>query len=148
VVEYQHLTTLASRPMFSKFGSGSVRPCQIFGTWLTAVRFGPNFENINSDEYPKPFEGTVRTPGPQPLLRDVDIAPKPRIRNPENPQANLPTYFNPTACRSYLDIRLFDFVGPHDVGVPTRMLGHKPRLKPNGTLLRRMRCYVVLLCSV
>ena len=32
--------------MFSKFGSGSVQPRQIFQIWLVAVRFEPNFENI------------------------------------------------------------------------------------------------------
>ena len=34
--------------MFSKFGSGSVRPCQIFGAWLIAMRFEPNFGHITS----------------------------------------------------------------------------------------------------
>ena len=33
--------------MFSKFGSGSVQPRQIFQIWLVAVRFEPNFENIS-----------------------------------------------------------------------------------------------------
>ena len=32
--------------MFSKFGSGSVRPRQIFRIWLVGIRFEPNFENI------------------------------------------------------------------------------------------------------
>ena len=31
--------------MFSKFGSGSVQPCQIFQSWLVAVRFEPNFQS-------------------------------------------------------------------------------------------------------
>ena len=36
----------ANRP---KFGSGSVRPRQIFRIWLVGVRFEPNFENIRGD---------------------------------------------------------------------------------------------------
>ena len=33
--------------MFSKFGSGSVQPCQMFQIWLVVVRFEPNSENIS-----------------------------------------------------------------------------------------------------
>ena len=41
---------LFSNVMFSMFGSGSVRPRQVFRILLAAARFEPNFENITRME--------------------------------------------------------------------------------------------------
>ena len=54
--------------MFSKFGSGSVQPRQIFQIWLVVVRFEPNFENISPGptHHSIPFPRPLNIGGPPP----------------------------------------------------------------------------------